>query len=121
MTSGSIGISTHGSGARSKTADFTDEAMEQAQHGFPTDAVNKPLAGLALEEAVRTGALGLSSKEFCTQALTVVWNDSGSFAALPGYEDDLFMALAIGWFVLRMETGLLTGFVGVVPETGYAR
>lgn len=98
-----------------------DEAYDKAQYGFPTDAQNKPLAGLALEEAVRKGDLGISSQAFCDQALTVVWNDSGSFAALPGYEDDLFMALAIGAYVLRMEMGAFTGFVGVMPETGHAR
>ena len=98
-----------------------EEATEKAQYGFPTDAVNKPLAGLALEEAVRNGNLGLSSEEFCTQARTVVWNDSGSFSALSGYEDDLFMALAIGWYVIRMQMGVFTGFVGVLPEIGDAR
>ena len=98
-----------------------DEAYEKAQYGFPTDAQNKPQAGLALEEMVRTGELGLSSQAFCDQALTVVWNDSGSFAAISGKEDDLFMALAIGAYVLRMEMGSLTGFVGVMPETGDAR
>lgn len=98
-----------------------DEVMADAQYGFPTDAVNKPLAGMALEEAVRKGDLGLSSQEFCTQAMTVCWNDSGSFAALTGYEDDLFMALAIGWYVLRMMNGNWTGFVGVMPEVGDAR
>jgi hypothetical protein len=98
-----------------------EEVMEEAQYGFPTDKVNKPLAGLALEEAVRSGDLGLSSQEFCTQAMTVCWNDSGSFAALSGHEDDLFMALAIGWYVLRMQMGNWTGFVGVLPEVGDAR
>ena len=98
-----------------------EKALEEAQYGFPTDAVNKPLAGMALEEAVRKGDLGLSSQEFCTQAMSVHWNDSSSFAALPGYEDDLFMALAIGWYVLRMMNGNWTGFVGVLPEVGDAR
>ncbi|HEX8686928.1 MAG TPA: hypothetical protein VF654_10505, partial [Pyrinomonadaceae bacterium] len=69
----------------------------------------------------RKRELGLSSQAFCDQALTVVWNDSGSFAALPGYEDDLFMALAIGAYVLRMEMGSFTGFVGDMPEVGFAR
>ncbi len=98
-----------------------DEAYEKAQYGFPTDAQNKPQAGLALEEMVRKGELGISSQAFCDQALTVVWNDSGSFAALSGYEDDLFMALAIGAYILRMEMGSLTGFVGALPEVGDAR
>lgn len=98
-----------------------DEALDKSQYGFPTDAANKPLAGLALEEALRTKQLGLCSQEFCDQALTVVWKDGGSFGALSGYEDDLFMALAIGWFVARTRMGNYTGFVGVMPEGGYAR
>lgn len=98
-----------------------EEAYEAAQYGFPTDPQNKPQAGLALEEMVRKRELGISSQAFCDQALTVVWNDGGSFAALSGYEDDLFMALAIGAYVLRMEAGSFTGFVGVVPDTDYAR
>lgn len=98
-----------------------EEALEKSQHGFPTDGINKPLAGLALEEALRTRELGLSSKEFCDQALTVVWKDDGSFSALPGYEDDLFMAMAIGWFVARTLMGNYTGFIGAMPETGDAR
>jgi len=98
-----------------------EEALEKSQYGFPTDTANKPLAGLALEEALRTGELGLSSQAFCDQALTVVWKDGGSFSALSGYEDDLFMALAIGWFVARTLMGNYSGFMGIMPETGYAR
>jgi hypothetical protein len=70
---------------------------------------------------VRTQALGILSQAFCDQALTVVWNDGGGFAALSGYEDDLFMALAIGAYILRMEMGSFIGFVGVLPEMGDVR
>jgi hypothetical protein len=31
------------------------------------------------------------------------------------------MALAIGWYVIRMQMGVFTGFVGVLPEIGDAR
>jgi hypothetical protein len=64
--------------------------------------------------------LGLSSEEFCTEARTVVWFDDRSWGALTGYHDDRVMALAIGWYVSRTQMGL-TGFVGVLPEVGYAR
>ncbi|MBD0370318.1 MAG: hypothetical protein ICV60_05745 [Pyrinomonadaceae bacterium] len=98
-----------------------EEAAAKSQFGFPTDRANKPLAGIALEEAVRKGELGLSSQLFCDQALTVVWHDDGGFSALSGYEDDLFMALAIVWLVARTMMGTFTGFMDVVPEAGDAR
>lgn len=98
-----------------------DEAMEQAQHGFPTSTETKPLMALELERGLRTGALGLSSQEFCDEAKTVVWFDNGSYGALAGYHDDRFMALAIVWLVVRTTMGMFTGFVGAMPEAGYAR
>lgn len=97
-----------------------EDVAEEAQYGFPTGADNKPLLGVKLEEGIRTGALGLSSEAFCEECKTVVWSNDRSWGALPGYHDDKVMALAIGWYVLRTQTGL-TGFIGVLPETGYAR
>ena len=97
-----------------------DEAMGQAQHGFPTTAETKPLIGVKLEEGIRTGALGLSSEEFCVEAKTVVWFDDRSWGAQSGYHDDRVVALAIGWYVSRTAMGV-TGFVGAVPEMGHAR
>lgn len=98
-----------------------DEAKEKAQYGFPTNAENKALMGLKLEEAIRCGYLGLSSTAFCEQAKTVVWKDDKSWAAQSGYHDDLMMALAIGNFVMRYEADMLPQFVGVMPETGELR
>lgn len=98
-----------------------DEAKEKAQYGFPTNAENKALMGLKLEEAIRCGYLGLSSEQFCEQAKTVVWKDDKSWAAQSGYHDDLVMALAIGNFVMRYEADMLPAFVGVMPETGELR
>lgn len=95
-----------------------EQAREEAQYGFPTSVENKSLMGLRLEEAVRCGYLGLSSARFCEQAKTVVWKDDKSWAALPGYHDDLFVALAIGNFVMRYEADMLPAFVGVEPESG---
>lgn len=99
-----------------------EEVTEEAEFGFPTDGQNKPLAGMALERAVRTGELALSSQEFCDQAKKVVWKDSGSFSGQSSAdEDDLFMALAIVWFVMNSMYGTFTGFVGVLPEFGDTR
>jgi hypothetical protein len=74
-----------------------------------------------LEEGIRTGDLGLSSEEFCTEAKTVVWFDDRSWGALPGYHDDRVMALAIGWYVARTMMGIFTGHMDCVPEVGDAR
>lgn len=95
-----------------------DEARDEAQYGFPTSAENKSLMGLRLEEAIRCGYLGLSSERFCEQAKTVVWKDDKSWAALSGYHDDLFVALAIGNFVMRYEADMLPVFLGIEPEAG---
>lgn len=95
-----------------------EEARDEAQYGFPTSAENKSLMGLRLEEAIRCGYLGLSSERFCEQAKTVVWKDDKSWAALSGYHDDLFVALAIGNFVMRYEADMLPAFVGIEPEGG---
>lgn len=99
-----------------------EEAMDEAEFGFPTDKINKPLAGIAIEKAVRTGELALASEEFCQQAKKVVWKDNGSFSGQTAAdEDDLFMALAIVWFVHVTMHGFFSGFVGVIPEFGEAR
>lgn len=99
-----------------------DELMEEAEFGFPTDGQNKPLAGMSLERAVRTGDLALASQEFCDQAQKVVWKDSGTFSGQSSTdEDDLFMALAIVWFATNSMYGFFSSYVGVLPETGYAR
>lgn len=99
-----------------------EEVSEEAEFGFPTDSVNKPLAGMALEKAVRTGELALASQEFCDQAQKVVWKDNGSFAGQSSTdEDDLFMALAIVWFVTHSMHGTFESFVGVMPAGDYAR
>lgn len=104
---------------KTEQGDLTmDEAQAEAQYGFPTSAENKSLMGLRLEEAVRCGYLGLSSERFCEQAKTVVWKDDKSWAALSGYHDDLFVALAIGNFVMRYEADMLPAFFGIEPEAG---
>lgn len=98
-----------------------DEAMEQTDYGLPTTTMNKADYAIALEQAIRTEEIGLSSEEWCEEARTVVWFDNAKWGAMSGYHDDKFMALAIANFVrvaLRSQT---TGFVGVMPETGYAR
>lgn len=99
-----------------------EEAMEQAEFGFPTDSVNKPLAGMAIEKGVRTGELALASQEFCDQAQKVVWKDNGTFSGQSSTdEDDLFMALAIGWFVITTMYGFFSRGMEVLPEVGDAR
>lgn len=98
-----------------------DEAMELAEYGLNTTKQNKPDYAIALEQAIRTGEIGLSSEDWCEEARTVVWNDNGSWAAMSGYHDDRFMALALANYVWVKQRAYNTGFVGVPPETGYAR
>lgn len=98
-----------------------DEAMEQCDYGIETTAANKSLMGSHLERAVRTGEIGLSSKEWCEQAKTVVWMDNGSWGAMSGFHDDRFIALAIANFVRETSLGQFQGFIGAMPETGFAR
>lgn len=94
-----------------------DEARALAQFGFPTTTVTKPLIAIALEEAVRTGALGLSSPEWVAECRTCVWEDNGAWGAMSGYHDDGVMALGIVWLATRLLRGG-QGFIGVLPETG---
>lgn len=97
------------------------EAFDEAELGIATTTANKGLYGVYIEQAVRDGSIGLSSKEWCDEARTVVWTSGDKWEALPGYHDDRFIALAIANFV-RIEAMTQTSdFVGVMPETGYAR
>lgn len=98
-----------------------DEAMDQCDFGIETTAANKGLMASYLERAIRTGEIGLSSKEWCEQAKTVIWMDNGSWGAMPGFHDDRFIALAIANYVREVSLGQFMGFVGVMPEGGYAR
>lgn len=98
-----------------------DEALAEAEFGIATTTANKSVMGVYLEEAIRNGYIGLSSEEFCTQARTVVWISSNQWEALPGQHDDRFVALAIANYVRVQVMTQTVGFVGVMPETGYAR
>jgi hypothetical protein len=98
-----------------------NEAYDQAEFGLPTTAANKGDYAIELERAIRTGEIGLSNEQWCEQARTVVWFDNGSWGAMSGYHDDRFMALALANYVRVKLLGQFVGFVGVMPETGYAR
>ncbi len=100
-----------------------DEAAEQAQLGFPTTyegAGSKSNAAMMLEESVRKQWLQ-PSQLFCDEAKTVVWFDNGKFGAMPGFEDDLFMATMIANYLIRAAEGLRGSFIDVLPVVGYAR
>lgn len=98
-----------------------DEAMLKAEFGLPTTGANKGEFGVFLEQAIRTGEIGLSSEEWCEQAKTVVWFDNAKWGALSGYHDDRVMAMAIANYVRLNLQGQAAGFVGVMPEAGYSR
>ena len=71
---------------------------------------------------MRTGEIGLSSEEWCEECRTCVWFDNGKWGAMSSsYHDDRVIALAIAQYVRVKLLGQFMGFVGVLPETGYAR
>lgn len=103
-----------------------DEAFELAQHGIPTTGGTKNtgmkgLMGILLEQAIRNEDIGLSSDEWCNEARTVVWFENGGWGAQPGKRDDRVIALGLVNYVRVLTLGQFTGFVGVVPETGFSR
>lgn len=99
-----------------------DEAFAQAEFGLPTTEANKADYAIELERAIRTGEIGLSSEEWCQECRTVVWFDNGKWGAMnSSYHDDKVIALAIANYVRVKLLGQFMGFVGVMPETGYAR
>jgi hypothetical protein len=98
-----------------------DEAFAQAEFGLPTTDANKADYAIELERAVRTGEIGLSSEQWCEEARTCVWFDNGKWGAMSGYHDDRVIALALANYVRVKLLGQFMGFVGVMPETGYAR
>lgn len=108
-----------------KGASTVDEELEAAPFGFPTTfkgPSSKSTAGQWLEESVRKKWL-LVDQAFIDEALVVVWFDNETFGPLPGqaHHADLFMATTIANFVMRSRATLSGGFVGVMPEVGYAR
>lgn len=98
-----------------------DEAMDKAEFGLPTTSANKGEMAVFLEQAIRTGDIGLSNEAWCEQAKTVVWFDNGKWGAMSGYHDDRVMALAICQYVRLNLQGQHSAFVGVMPEMGYTR
>lgn len=100
-----------------------EEAMAEAEFGIATTTANKSLYAVFLEQAIRTGELGLSNQEWCDQAQTVIWLNSQKtqWGAMSGFHDDRFIALAIANYIRMTKYGEFAGFVGILPETGYAR
>lgn len=98
-----------------------DEAYDLAEFGLPTTSSNKADYAIELERSIRTGEIGLSSRDWCDEARMVVWFDNGKWGARSGYHDDSFIALALANYVRINLLGQFVGFVGVMPEAGYAR
>ncbi len=100
---------------------FYEDALEQADYGIFTSAANKGLMGVLLERAVRTREIGLSSEEWCEQAKRVVWKDNKTWAAMSGFHDDRFMALAIANYVRVQALGMRREGLEILPVVGDAR
>lgn len=102
-----------------------DEAFEQAKLGFPTTfqgQANKSHAAQMLEESVRKEEIGVSEL-FIEEARTIVWFDNETFGPIPGqaHHGDVFMASLIANYVRRTRASMTGGFLGIMPEVGYAR
>ncbi len=100
-----------------------DEAMGEAEFGIATTTANKSLYAVFLEQAIRTGEIGLSNQPWCDQAQTVIWLNSQKtqWGAMSGFHDDRVMALAIANYIRMTNYAQFRGFVGVMPETGFSR
>jgi hypothetical protein len=102
-----------------------DEELAKAPFGFPTTFkgyASKSTAAQMLEESIRKAWLQVD-QAFIDEARVVVWSDNETFGPLPGQDHhaDLFMATMIANFVMRIRPSLSGGFIGVLPEVGYAR
>lgn len=100
-----------------------EEAMNEAEFGIVTSKANKSLYAVFLEQAIRTGEVGLSNQEWCDQAQTVIWLNAQKtqWGAMSGFHDDRVVALAIANYIRMTRYAEFRGFVGVMPETGFAR
>lgn len=100
-----------------------DEAMAEAEFGIATTTANKSLYAVFLEQAVRTGDIGLSNQEWCDQAQTVIWLNAQKtqWGAMPGFHDDRFIALAIANYIRMTKYAEYMSFVGIMPTGGFAR
>jgi hypothetical protein len=98
-----------------------EEALDEASYGITTTTANKGLMGVLLERAIRTGEIGLSNQDWCDQSHTVVWKDNNTWAALSGFHDDRFMALAIANYVRLQAMSMYQEPLGILPEIGDAR
>lgn len=92
---------------------FTDGVVDDAQKpitnkwnafdnkkvpGWTTSARTRPLIISKLDEYVRTDAIRLYSTRIYDEMMTFIWNN-GKAEAIPGYNDDLIMSLAIGLWI----------------------
>ncbi len=100
-----------------------EEAMDEAEFGIATTTANKALYAVFLEQAVRTGEIGLSNQEWCEQAHNVVWLNSQKtqWGAMSGFHDDRFIALAIANYIRVTNLAEFQCGSAVLPEVGYAR
>ena len=100
-----------------------EEAMDEAEPGLYTSTANKALYAVFLEQAIRTGEIGLSNQEWCDQAQTVVWLNSQKtqWGAMPGFHDDRVLALAIANYIRVTNYAQFRSGLEILPEVGDAR
>lgn len=100
-----------------------DEAMDEAEFGLYTSTANKALYAVFLEQAIRTGELGLSNQEWCEQAEKVIWLNAQKtqWGAMPGFHDDRVLALAIANYIRMTSYGQFASGIEILPQVGDAR
>lgn len=108
-----------------RDASTLEDELAKAPFGFPTTFkgyASKSTAAQMLEESIRKAWL-VVDQAFIDEARVVVWSDNETFGPLPGQDHhaDLFMAVLIANFVMRIKASLGGGFVGVLPLVGDAR
>jgi hypothetical protein len=81
--------------------------------GWLTTAASRPVALDALEDGHRRGVWRSNDLELLGEMLSFVINPSGKAEATRGDHDDLIMAAAIGWDVLRRPTTFRS--FGILP------
>ena len=71
----------------------------QADLGFPTNSLTRPLLIDELDKSIREGVCGVQGIRTVNELLNFTWSRKGKAEASQGKHDDLVMSLGIGRFV----------------------
>ena len=77
---------------------YTAETSSNSIAGFSTTSKTRPLIIAKMEEFVRNNLINIYSSRLYNEMKTFIWNN-GKPEAMRNYNDDLFMACAVGCWV----------------------